>query len=874
MGWAFAALMALLFSSPTRARGLDPAQSIEQYGLDSWTSREGLPQNSVDVILQTRDGYLWLGTEEGLVRFDGVRFTVYSSRTVAAFHQNDVTALAQDADGDLWIGTPRGLIRRHGEEFTSFGKADRLPDDEISALAAAPDGTLWIGTAKNGLAVRSAAGVFSTAANRARGLPGDEVTTLLRTRDGSLWIGTTGGLARLRDGRLTSYARARSVEHVSVLHIHDICESKNGALWIATSEGLLRLSGDAGLDEADLESWADRPGMPKGSVSTVLEDRDGSLWIGDESGVARMRDGKVERLTSAEGLPATLVISFFEDREGSLWVGTVGAGILRFREAPVRTFTRRDGLTNDFVRPVLEAADGTIWAGTRAGVNLIRAGRVIGSVTTRDGLPDDSITALAPSSDGSMWVGTGAGAVALVSRGRARTLTTAAGPSTASVRVLLEDHAGSLWIGTAGGGLIRFEQGAFSKLTSAQGLAGDDVVALREGPDGSLWIATRTGLSCLRGGKFEALPSLTGQGTSGSSVLSLLADPDGTLWIGTTGDGLQRLRSGRISALTARNGLFDDVVFSIVDDRRGNFWMSCNRGIFRVARAELEEFFAGKRPRVTSVSYSEADGMRSAECNGSFQPSAWRSQDGGLWFATIQGVSVIYPSAIRRNSKTPPVILERVVVDSREVALGPKIQIAPGSRSLELQFTGLSFLNSPKMLFRYRLEGFDDAWVDAGGRRTAYYTNLPPGDYVFRVIAANADGVWNRAGASLRLKIQPRFTETPVFAIGAALVLAGTAFAIFRLRLRRLNQRAKELQAAVTEAMSNIRILRGLFPICASCKKIRDDGGYWKQIDGYIRDHSEAEFSHSICPDCMERLYPEFTESETDPEKPEEREPS
>lgn len=302
--------------------------------------------------------------------------------------------------------------------------------------------------------------------------------------------------------------------------------------------------------------------------------------------------------------------------------------------------------------------------------------------------------------------------------------------------------------------------------------------------------------------------------------------------------------------------------------------MSCNRGIFRVGRAELEEFFAGKRPRVTSVSYGEADGMRSAECNGSFQPTACRSRDGGLWFATIEGVSVIYPSAIRRNSEIPPVIIERVAVDGRETVLGPRIRIAPGSRSLELQFTGLSFLNSAKMLFRYRLEGFDEAWVDPGGRRVAYYTNLPPGDYVFRVIAANSDGVWNRIGASLPVTIQPRFTQTLTFAIGAALALAGAAFAIFRLRLRGLNQRAKELEAAVIEAMSNIRILRGLFPICASCKKIRDDGGYWKQIDGYIRDHSEAEFSHSICPDCMERLYPEFSEGEVDPEKLGERKPS
>jgi hypothetical protein len=308
----------------------------------------------------------------------------------------------------------------------------------------------------------------------------------------------------------------------------------------------------------------------------------------------------------------------------------------------------------------------------------------------------------------------------------------------------------------------------------------------------------------------------------------------------------------------ARQGLFDDVVFAILDDGRGNLWMSCNRGIFRVARGELNEFFSGRRSAVTSVAYGEADGMKSAECNGSFQPAGWKGRDGRLWFPTIRGVVVVDPAAMRVNTEAPPVVLERVVADGRDFGLAPGRALPAGTRSIELGYTGLSFLGADRMLFRYRLEGFDAGWVEAGTRRVAYYTNVPPGRYVFHVIACNRDGVWNRSGAALPLAIEPRLTETRLFTGLVAGSIAALALGVYLLRVRRLKTRQRELEAGIAEALSNIRVLRGLFPICASCKKIRDDQGQWSQIESYIRDRSEAEFSHAICPECMERLYPEY----------------
>jgi hypothetical protein len=318
-----------------------------------------------------------------------------------------------------------------------------------------------------------------------------------------------------------------------------------------------------------------------------------------------------------------------------------------------------------------------------------------------------------------------------------------------------------------------------------------------------------------------------------------------------------RYSGGRFAAVTARQGLFDDVVFTILDDNSGNLWMSCNRGIFRVARRDLAEFFAGRRPAVSSVSYGEADGMKSAECNGSFQPSGWKGRDGRLWFPTIRGVVAVESAAIRVNTDAPPVVLERLVADGRDAGLAPARALPPGTRAIEIGYTGLSFLGSDRMLFRYKLEGFDTGWVEAGTRRVAYYTNVPPGRYVFHVIACNRDGVWNRTGASLPIAIEPRLVQTRLFQGLVAGAIAALGIGVYLFRVRRLKVRQRELEAGIAEALSKIRVLRGLFPICASCKKIRDDQDHWTPIESYIRDRSEAEFSHAICPECMTRLYPE-----------------
>jgi ligand-binding sensor domain-containing protein len=844
----FTSLGAVFLFAAASARGLDPSKSIAQYGLDSWLARDGLPQNSASTICQTRNGYLWFGTEEGLVRFDGVRFSVYSTRNTPAFRENTVEALAEGTDGSLWVGTTRGLLRKSGERFKAYGQSDGLPDDSVLALLADRDGTLWIGTERRGLAHWSRERFLPSPAG-ARGLPSEKVTALARSRDGALWAGTDRGLARLQKGEVISY---RKRDGLPSDRITDLRESRDGSLWVGTAGGLARIS-----DGRVAAVFTARDGLTSDNVGSLFEDRDGSLWIGTRGGLCRLRNGAVERFTSAEGLPNDVVTALFEDHEGSIWFGTDGGGLSRLWDGPIISYTIREGLSNDFVWPVLEDAAGTIWVGTRGGgLNRLRDGR-FSALTARDGLPLDSVSALSLAREGGLWIGTSGGVLARWQEGRVTFSNRKELPSR-SIRVLLEDRHGALWIGTDGGGLVRLDKGRFSAFSSADGLAGETVNSLCEDAEGSLWIGTLTGLSRWKDGGFVAFREK--DGLASDSIRALHADSDGTLWIGTSGGGLMRFSRGRFGAVTVRQGLFDDVVFAILDDARGNLWMSCNHGIFRVARKELDDFFAGRRAGVTSVSYGEADGMKSAECNGSFQPAGWRSHDGRLWFSTIRGVAVVDPAAIHVNTEPPPVVLERIVADGRDYGSASGQRLPAGTRSIELHYTGLSFLGAARVQFQYRLDDFDADWVDVGTRRVAYYTNVPPGRYVFRVIACNRDGVWNRVGAALPLTIAPRLTETRLFWGTVAAVVVGLGFAAYRLRVRSLQAQARELEAGIQVALSKIRVLRGLFPICASCKKIRDDKGYWSQIESYIRDRSEAEFSHSICPECAKKLYPEYAE--------------
>lgn len=841
---------AALAGAPAAAWALDPARRLSDYSHDVWNMTDGLPQDSITGIVQTDDGYLWLGTLDGLARFDGVRFESFNLIQKAGVGGNVVTALVERPGGGLFIGTRDGLVQYADGTFTSLSRRDGPTDLSVRALFVDRAGTLWIATRWTGLKRLQNGSV--TSFGPADGLLNQDVRTVAEDGRGTIWVGTAAGLNYIRDGKVLSAAfngRAGAPPVVASLHV-----DRRGVVWAGTDDGLWAVAaGQPGPESGPVV--VRRQPLPGGEVRAFCEDAEGTLWAGLTSGLARLRDGTIE-ITRWGELSHHNVRSLATDREGSLWIGTDGGGLNRFRDASVVMMGAPPGQQLTSIMPVYRDANGAMWTGANCGGVTRWSASGTKTFTTRDGLPSDCIRSLAGEPDGTLWIGTIAG-LARLKGGRITRYTTADGLSNNRVMAIAVDRAGAVWLGTGGSGIDRLENGRVTNYSTKNGLNHNDVRAVLVGRDGGVWIGTLGGgLHRWRNGTMESFTRA--DGLSNNNVLALAEDPDGTLWIGTNGGGLNRFRNGVLTSFTTEHGLFSDGVFQILDDGAGSLWMGCNRGVFRVSRQELEDVASGRRTSVSPASFSRAEGLKPAGAMGGTQPSGAIDAGGRLWFPTIEGVAVIDRRHVVRNSVPPPVHIERVAIDGQVVAGEGLASIPPGSREVEIQFTALSYVAPAKVRFKYRLAGFSDAWVDIGTRRTAYFTNLKPGRYRFQVQASNNDGVWNRQGDALDFVLMPHFYETgPFFAVcgvcGLLLILGG-----YRWRERRLRSRQRELSDQVDQAMAEIKVLSGLLPICASCKRIRDDRDDWKAIETYIHEHSQAKFSHGICPDCMKRLYPDF----------------
>jgi ligand-binding sensor domain-containing protein/signal transduction histidine kinase len=772
-----------LLAPMSSAQGLDPRKALTQFKLDVWTTAEDLPQNSVTALVQTRDGYLWLGTYGGLGRFDGVRFTVFDTGNTPQLRTNGIQALLEDHQGALWIGTNGGgLSRFHDGRFTTFTSADGLPNDIVRALYEDREGSLWIGT-NDGLC-RLRDGRFTTYAVK-DGLASGFVRAIGEDASGVLWIGTNGGGLDRREGE--RFRPLTTQDGLPSNFIFALLRGRDGAFWIGTNGG-----GLCRLKDGRLETFTTREGLPSNIIWSLHEDAQGSLWVGTYGGgIARFRDGKFTAFTSRDGLSNDFVRAVWSDREGSLWIGTYSGGLCRLRDGKFTTYTTREGLAHDFARTILEDRSGSLWIGTTGGgLCRLREG-AFRCFSAKDGLAPD-VRALYEDAAGVLWVGTAqSGLFRATDKGFTR-YTTADGLAHQSVSAISGDGSGGLWIGTNGGGLSRFAGGRWTTWTTAEGLAGNFIFATHVDRKGTLWVGTDgAGLSRFEGGRFN--PVTRKNGLASDIVFCFYEDAGGTLWIGTSG-GLSRFLDGKLTTFTTREGLLDDVVFQILEDGEGRLWLSGNRGISRVGRSDLDAVAAGSRRAVAAVGFGTADGMKSNECSGVAQPAGWKGRDGRLWFPTTKGVVVVDPARIPRNTLPPPVRVEQVVVDGEPVTAA---EVPPGKERWEFQYTALSFLAPGKVEFKYRLDGFDRDWIPAGRRRTAYYTRLPPGSYTFRVTASNNDGVWNEAGDTRALLIRPYFYETPWFYALSGLVVVLGAAGAYRLRVSTLQARQRELEGLV-----------------------------------------------------------------------------
>ncbi|MBI2841156.1 MAG: hypothetical protein HYX75_22795 [Acidobacteria bacterium] len=774
--------------------GLDPSKALTQYRHDVWQTRDGLPQSSVESMVQTRTGYLWLGTQEGLARFDGVRFAVYDKSNTKAIRHNRILALLEDRRGSLWIGTEGGgLVELSDGLFRNFSKSEGLPDERVLALAEDHDGRLWVGTG-SGLACYRDGTV--DAGRSVPELIGTPIESLAVAANGKLWIGTAGrGLFRYDHAQVERVGPDGEAQS-TVAKV--FCDA-DGSVWFASNARLYRLQ-EGPSARVDEQSWA-----RWGSIGEIYRDRQGSLWVGTDAGVVRFRDGRVESYSVKDGLSNDVIHCILEDHEGSLWIGTMDGGLNRFADGAFTTYSTAEGLSHDIVSPIYQDREGRIWIGTRGGGVNCYAREGFTTYTARDGLADDFVQAIVQDREGTLWFGTKRGGLCSLREGRFKTYTDRDGLPIASVRALFEDRRGDLWVGTLNHGLARFRDGGFQLFTTKDGLTNNTVFFILEDHEGTVWFATNGGgLNYYRDGRFGAIT--TKEGLSIDIVNTLHEDAAGTLWIGTYGGGLNRLTHGRLSSYTTREGLFDDAVFRILEDGSGNLWISCNKGIYRIAKHQFDELDRGGRRLLEPAAFGVVDGMKNRECNGADQPTGWKMRDGTLWFPTIQGAVMVDPAHLPTNTLPPAVVIEELRVDDRVAGIAATPEIPPGAQRVDIQYAGLSFRVPARVRFRYKLEGFDGDWVDAGARRTAYYTRLPPGSYRFRVQACNDSGVWNTVGATLGLVIIPHIYQRPLFYFALMAVAAILVISIHRLRVQRLKRRERELVEIVEQRTQSLRL--------------------------------------------------------------------
>ena len=771
-----AGLLASLSIAPVHAQSY-----TTQYIATVWQTEQGLPVNTVQAMVQDREGYLWLATNGGLARFDGLRFRVFGAEDFPSLQSSRFQSLYVSRSGELWIGTRNGgLIRLHDGIVITYLESNGLPSRNIRSIREDAEGKLWINTISG---IACCAGGKLQAYTTYRGKAVSEF--FLQARDGSMWFRSGTDVVRFgADGSSATVPGGFMLQ-----------EARDGSVWVAFQHQsrLVRyhrgVFSDIPLPAAEVRQWAaaDRwqgvamVGDPRQAVLAMATDTDGELLLLTPAGLVRAVDG---RLSPPEALPLPAnigdvpkVLSLLVDREGNRWVGTVGRGLFRFRRAPLTAYGKDEGLSNSPFRAVFQDRDGRIWLAGDAAVYWFDGHRF----HLVPGLAE--IGTIAQTKDGDLWFG-GSGAVY---RWRSGGLTRFRIESPAVFQIL-PDREGTLWVVAPTykqmWGLYRFRDGKFEQTDA-------DVVHMAEDKGGGLWLGgvNPPALRYVRGGKTILYDEKRGMPPNG--VHSFFQDPSGALWFCTT-TGLYRLQDGRFGTITARNGLTTELT-SILDDGNGNLWLPSEQGILRLSLKEANDVADGKISSIVPTSYGVAEGMKASECNGGV-PGACKARDGRLWFPTMRGAVAIDPNAV---NGPPPVVLEEAWAKKVKLGRESRTSVPAGSDTFDFTFTALSLSAPEKQRFKYRLEPYDKDWVDAGTRRTAHYTNMAPGEYSFQVIAANSYGIWNNQGSGLRFVLRPHYYQTSWFRALCAAIFVALLWAAYQLRIRQLQRDFKKLRDVI-----------------------------------------------------------------------------
>jgi PAS domain S-box-containing protein len=781
-----------LFFTISPVGALDPRMQISQYGHTAWRIEDGVFAGTSNVIAQTTDGYLWIGTQTGLTRFDGVRFVSWRPPEGKELPSSRINSLLGARDGSLWIGTTKGLARWRNGELINY----KDPTGTIMAILEDRAGTIWVARANLADAKGPLCKVTDTGL-RCYGT-GDGVAllyavTLASDNRGNIWLAGGPKVSRWQTDSADTYV-SPGLNPAEIFNgVLALASRPDGSLWV----GLVHSGKGGGLQRLAQGAW--KPfATPEfdGStlkVTALLADRDNCLWVGTlNQGIYRIQGNKVDHYRSSDGLSGDAVTRLFQDREGNIWIAT-SRGIDNFHDLRVASFSTRQGLSADQVNSVLAARDGTVWIGNY-NLDVLRSGKIT-SIQPRSGLPGRAMTSLLEDRAGRLWVGVDQ-ELWVYEQGKLRKIHTRDGSPLGTVRAMAEDVDGSIWVATtdqiaADRRLFRIQDLRIREEISSPQLPAV-INALAPDPHGGVWLGLASGgLARFRNGQMEFFPFSS---LHDGPVYGLLVNSDTSI-LAATPSGLVGWKNGGLQTLTVRNGLPCDLIYSLISDRKATLWLYAACGVIAIPNAELQRWWQSPEATVKSRLFDVFDGARPMSTP--FQPNASQSPDGRLWFANQNVVQMIDPAHLDNNPIPPPVHVEEIIADRKNYEPRDGLRLPPLTRDLEIDYTALSFVAPQKVRFRYKLESHDSEWQDPGTRRQAFYANLRPGNYRFRVIACNNDGVCNEEGATLVFTVAPAWYQTWWFRGVSLAVFLALLWALYQRHIQQVKRQEKQLRDVI-----------------------------------------------------------------------------
>jgi ligand-binding sensor domain-containing protein/signal transduction histidine kinase len=778
---------------------LNNEKKLTQYNSESWTTENGLPTNSLLSICQTSDGYLWIASYDGLVRFDGHEFKVFNKKNTDEFTSNTIRKLAEGKNGYLWMATQgNGLVSYKNGVFKSYGEKLGLKhlyraiyiDDENRLWSASPD--------KGWFYFKEGQFSFLKHSSSLRNI---EVRSIERKNDGSMWFGTFGkGLYCYKDGKFTQYTHKDGLLNDWV---YSLFYDSKGILWVGTSNGLCYFDG---------KEFVTFKGVDDNTINDILEDKYGNLWFASNNGLYRKKLGTtiVEKLSSKNGLPHDFINDFLIDLEGNIWMANYKGGLAQLKDGKFTNYTSVAGLHGKVVNAICELEKGKFLVAFDNGrLSIVENGDVF-LFRLKTNLSGERIRHILKDSKGNLWFSTYSGLLKVFPNGREEWLNEKTGFPQTKIRLSFEDSQGNIWVGTRNSGVIEINtNGKYTFFNVSNGLSANLIMSIDEDNDGNILVGTsegESGLNVIANGKIIKKYSKSG-GFISDIVFNCYTDKAGVIWVAANG-GLCCIKGDKVTNFTVKEGLESDSPFDVVEDDLGNLWLPSSKGIMRIEKQQLLDIADGMKATFKCVLYDKHDGMVESECNPTTQ--SIKSVNGLLLFPTINGIAQINPSKILINNYIPPVIIEELIIDNQQADIYSDLVIDPSSIRFTFNYTAISLYEPKKVQFKYWLEGFEDNWVEAANNRSISYTNLKPGDYTFHVIASNNDGLWNMSGDDISFSIQPRFRDTIWFYLLVLTIFGGVGYSFYIVRVRQMKAKQEELERIIDKRTKEVTAQNGI----------------------------------------------------------------